>query len=56
MGIPATNKKVSVDGITIIHTVNAKIMDSYVCWDLWGLMYQLGVVPALGEPKSATAR
>ncbi len=56
MGVPATNKKVSVDGITIIHTVNAKIMDSYVSWDVWGMMHQLGVVPALGEPKSATAR
>ncbi len=31
MGVPATNKKVSVDGITIHHFVNAKIMDSYAC-------------------------
>src|SRR5438034_2106029 len=44
MGIPATNKKVSVDGITIIHTVNAKIMDSYVSCDVWGLKHKLGVV------------
>jgi len=56
MGIPATDKKVSIDGITIIHTVNAKIMDSYVSWDVWGLMHQLGVVPAFGEPKGAAAR
>ena len=56
MNIPATNKKLSVDGITIAHIVNGKIMDSYVSWDLWGLMHQLGAVPAFGEPKSATAR
>ena len=56
MGIPATNKKVSVDGITINHIVNAKIMDSYVSWDAWGMMQQLGVVPALGELKGAAAR
>jgi len=56
MGIPATNKKVSVDGITIIHTVNAKVMDSYVSWDVWGLMHQLGVVSAFGEPKGVAAR
>ena len=55
MGIPATNKKVSVDGITINHIVNAKIMDSYVSWDAWGMMQQLGVVPALGAPKGAAA-
>ncbi len=56
MGIPATNKNVSVDGITINHIVNAKIMDSYISWDAWGMMQQLGVVPAHGEPKEAAAR
>ncbi len=56
MGITATNKKVSVDGITINHIVNAKIMDSYISWDAWGMMQQLGVVPAHGEPKEAAAR
>ncbi len=56
MGIPATNKKVSVDGITINHILNAKIMDSYISWDALGAMQQLGVVPALGQTKSQTAR
>ena len=55
MGVPATNKKVSVHGITIHHFVNAKIMDSYVSWDAWGMMQQLGVVPALGESKASAA-
>jgi steroid delta-isomerase-like uncharacterized protein len=56
MGIPATNKKVSVDGITIHHVAGGKIMDSYSNWDALGMMQQLGVVPALGAPKSAAAR
>lgn len=56
MGVPATNKKVSVDGITIHEIGGGKIMDSYVNWDLWGLMQQLGVVPAQGKPQSASAR
>jgi steroid delta-isomerase-like uncharacterized protein len=56
MGIPATDKKVSVDGITLNHIVNGKIMDSYISWDALGLMRQLGVVPALGQAKSLTAR
>jgi steroid delta-isomerase-like uncharacterized protein len=55
MGVPTTNKKVVIDGITIHHLVNEKIMDSYVSWDAWGLMQQLGVVPSLGEPKAAAA-
>jgi steroid delta-isomerase-like uncharacterized protein len=56
MGIPATNKKVYVEGITINHIVDGKIMDSYISWDTFGMMQQLGVVPALGQTKSFSAR
>jgi steroid delta-isomerase-like uncharacterized protein len=42
MGIPATHKKVSVDGTTIHHIVNGKVIDSYVNWDALGLTKQLG--------------
>ena len=56
LGVPATNKKISVDGMTVHHITNGKIMDSYVSWDIWGMMQQLGVVPALGQTKSFTAR
>lgn len=56
MGVPPTNRKVSTDGITIHELANGKIMDSYVNWDIWGLMQQLGVVPAQGKPQSASAR
>jgi steroid delta-isomerase-like uncharacterized protein len=55
MGIPATNKKMSVDGITISHILNGKIMDSYISWDVFGMMQQLGAVPALGQTKSFAA-
>jgi len=56
MGIPATNKKVSVEGITIHDIANGRIMDSYAMRDMWGLMQQLGAVKGLGEPQSASAR
>jgi steroid delta-isomerase-like uncharacterized protein len=56
LGVPATNKKVSVDGITIHHIANGKIMDSYSNWDALGMMQQLGVIPPLGQAKSLTAR
>ncbi len=56
MGIPATNKKVCVDGMTVHHLAGGKIMDSYANWDALGMMQQLGVVPALAEPKGAAAR
>ena len=42
MGNPATHKKVSVDGITIHHFANGKVIDSYASWDLQSLTKQLG--------------
>lgn len=56
MGIPATNKKVFVDGITIHHIANGKIMDSYTSWDMWGMMEQLGVVSLPAKPQGASMR
>jgi steroid delta-isomerase-like uncharacterized protein len=56
MGFPATNKKISVDGVTINHIVNGKIVDSYINWDALGMLQQLGVAPTLGQLKGATAR
>ncbi|HXY25802.1 MAG TPA: ester cyclase [Candidatus Acidoferrum sp.] len=55
-GIAATNKKVSVDGITVHHITDGKIMDSYANWDTWGLMQQFGLVSPLGKPQNAAAR
>jgi steroid delta-isomerase-like uncharacterized protein len=56
MGVPATNKKVSVGGMTIHHIAGGKIIDSHTNWDALGLMRQLGAVPALEKMKDATAR
>ena len=56
MGVPATNKKVSVGGMTIHHITGGKIMDSLTNWDALGMMQQLGAVPAVGKTKDASAR
>jgi len=55
-GISPTSKKVSIEGITINHIADGKIMDSYISADFLGLMQQLGVAPAFGPPKGASAR
>ena len=49
MNIPATGKKVSVEGITIHAISNGRILDSYARWDALGLMRQLGAVPPLRQ-------
>ena len=55
-GVRPTNKKMSLEGITIHHFANGKIIDSYISSDALGLMRQLGVVPAIPQPKGAVAR
>lgn len=55
MGIPATDKKVSVEGMTVHNIANGRIMDSYSNWDALGMMQQLGVIPPLGQAKTLTA-
>jgi len=42
LGLPPTNKKVSIEGITIHQIENGKIFDSHASWDTLGLMRQLG--------------
>lgn len=55
-GIPATNKKISFEGITINYVANGKIIDSLVSMDYFGLMQQLGAVTEPARPKGAAAR
>jgi len=55
LGIAPTNKRISVDGITISHLADGKIMDSYVSWDALGVFQQLGAPPAV-QAKDAAAR
>jgi steroid delta-isomerase-like uncharacterized protein len=55
LGVPATNKRMSVDGITVAHIANGKIMDSYISWDMLGMLQQLGAVPAFAHRQAASA-
>jgi steroid delta-isomerase-like uncharacterized protein len=55
-GTSPTNKKMSVEGITISRHANGKIQESRVSWDALGMMQQLGVVPALGQAKGVGGR
>ncbi len=51
MGIPPTNKEVSVNGISIYRFAEGKIVEVWINWDRLGLLQQLGVIPSL--PVSA---
>jgi steroid delta-isomerase-like uncharacterized protein len=47
LGIEPTGKKVTVSGLTISRLENGKILEEFQNWDTFGLMKQLGAVPAL---------
>ena len=49
LGIEPTGKEATVTGLTIDKIENGKIAESWNNWDTFGLLQQLGVVPALAE-------
>lgn len=55
LGIPATNKKASVSGITIHQIADGKILESTAVWDTIGLVQELGVELPLKLDATATA-
>ena len=46
MGIPPTNKKTSMSGITIYRIVDGKVKECVWGYDTYGFMVQLGVIPS----------
>lgn len=47
-GITPTGRPVTVTGISIERYENGKMVESRVNWDFFGMMQQLGVIPAPG--------
>ena len=48
-GIPATGKSATVTGIGVDRIVNGKIVESWGIFDQFGMLQQLGVIPAPGQ-------
>ena len=46
MGIPATDRPISVEAITIHRLEDGKIAEEWTVWDALGLLQQIGAVPA----------
>jgi steroid delta-isomerase-like uncharacterized protein len=50
MGIPATGKQFSISGIAIGRFTGDQLVEWWENADSLGLMQQLGLIPAMGEP------
>jgi steroid delta-isomerase-like uncharacterized protein len=53
LGIAPTGKRVNVDGIWMHRIAGGKIVESWNCWDMLGMLQQLGVVPGFETLRSA---
>jgi predicted ester cyclase len=53
MGQPPTGKRVTYDVIDICRFANGKIVEHWGVSDIWGMMQQLGAVPAPEQPAQA---
>ena len=49
MGIEPTGKQVTVSGVTISRLEGGKIVEEFQNWDTFGMMQQLGAIPALAH-------
>jgi len=58
MGIPATNAKMTVTGVSIFRIAGGKIEEEWSNWDVLGMWQQLGVSPPIGSgaDKQAAAK
>ena len=55
-GMAPTNKKITVEGISIHQIADGKIMDTYSVWDTLGLMKKVGAVVTVQKVTAAKAR
>jgi predicted ester cyclase len=45
MGIPATGRQVTVEGISYERIVDGQAREGWIIWDTFAMMQQLGAVP-----------
>jgi steroid delta-isomerase-like uncharacterized protein len=46
MGIPATNRRATIRGCTVVEIRNGKLVHDRIYWDTGTLLKQLGVLPS----------
>lgn len=52
LGMPATGKQALVTGLTLSRFENGKGVEAYTNWDTFGLLQQLGAIPAMAPQPS----
>jgi steroid delta-isomerase-like uncharacterized protein len=53
VGIPPTGKRVTMRGITLYRVADGKVKELYWNYDVFGLLQQIGAIPAPGQQPAA---
>ena len=51
MGMPPTGERMTIKGMDIFRMADGKIAEWWHSDDYWGLMQQLGMIPAMGQAE-----
>ena len=51
MGIPPTNERVTVTGMSMDRVAHGKLVESWINWDNLGLLQQIGAIPPADGAK-----
>lgn len=49
-GVPPSGRRVEMTGITIFRLANGKLIEGWTNEDVWGMLRQLGAIPAPQQP------
>jgi steroid delta-isomerase-like uncharacterized protein len=50
-GVPPTGRSIKLTGMAIWRIVNGRAVEEWVEWDAFGLMQQIGAIPASATPQ-----
>lgn len=52
MGLPPTNKRMTINGVSIWLVGEGKLVEEWVSWDTMAMMRQLGAIPDAPPPEA----
>jgi steroid delta-isomerase-like uncharacterized protein len=51
-GVPPTHRTMRTGGINVWRVVDGRVVEGWLAWDQLGMLQQLGVLPAPGQPAA----
>jgi steroid delta-isomerase-like uncharacterized protein len=55
LGVPASGRRVQIQGMVMVRIANGQIVEGWNSWDQLGLLRQIGALPAAGTSDHFTS-